>query len=81
MEWAKTRSQARFNLASSGVAELPMAEWKALRPERRHHLQQRVWTAGAEDAVAALKPRCLARRICALIFFWATGCGRGFARP
>ena len=23
MEWAKTRSQARFNLASSGVAELP----------------------------------------------------------
>ena len=26
MEWAKTRSQARFNLASSGVAELPMAE-------------------------------------------------------
>ena len=26
MEWAKTRSQARFNLASSGVAELPMSE-------------------------------------------------------
>jgi len=26
MEWAKTRSQARFNLASSGVAELPTAE-------------------------------------------------------
>jgi aspartate/methionine/tyrosine aminotransferase len=26
MEWAKTRSQARFNLASSGVAELPLAE-------------------------------------------------------
>lgn len=25
MEWAKTRSQSRFNLASSGVAELPMA--------------------------------------------------------
>ena len=26
MEWAKTRSQARFNLASSGVAELEAAE-------------------------------------------------------
>ena len=26
MEWAKTRSQARFNLASSGVAEIPMSE-------------------------------------------------------
>jgi aspartate/methionine/tyrosine aminotransferase len=26
MEWAKTRSQARYNLASSGVAELPMSE-------------------------------------------------------
>ena len=26
MEWAKTRSQARFNLASSGVAELPTSE-------------------------------------------------------
>ncbi len=26
MEWAKTRSQARFNLASSGVAEMPMSE-------------------------------------------------------
>jgi len=26
MEWAKTCSQARFNLASSGVAELPLAE-------------------------------------------------------
>jgi len=26
MEWAKTRSHARFNLASSGVAELPTAE-------------------------------------------------------
>jgi aspartate/methionine/tyrosine aminotransferase len=25
MEWAKTRSQARFNLASSGVAELPLS--------------------------------------------------------
>jgi aspartate/methionine/tyrosine aminotransferase len=26
MEWAKTRSQARFNLASSGVAAFPLAE-------------------------------------------------------
>ena len=26
MEWAKTRSQARFNLASSGVAAFPIAE-------------------------------------------------------
>jgi hypothetical protein len=26
MEWAKTRSQSRFNLASSGVAELPIRE-------------------------------------------------------
>jgi aspartate/methionine/tyrosine aminotransferase len=26
MEWAKTRSQARFNLASSGVAEMPMSD-------------------------------------------------------
>mgnify|MGYP003416800600 CR=1 FL=1 len=26
MEWAKTRSAARFNLASSGVAAFPLAE-------------------------------------------------------
>jgi hypothetical protein len=62
-------------------AELPMAEWEQMRPVRRHHLQQRVWTAGAEDSVADRKPRCLARRFCALIFFMATGCGRGFAKP
>jgi len=29
MEWAKTQSQAPFNLASSGVAELPAAELRA----------------------------------------------------
>src|SRR2546425_7946109 len=31
MEWAKTRSQAPFNLASSGMAALPLADlpWRA----------------------------------------------------
>ena len=29
MEWAKTRSSARFNLASSGVAGYPLAELEA----------------------------------------------------
>ena len=28
IEWAKTRSQARFNLATSGVMNYPMAELK-----------------------------------------------------
>ena len=27
MEWAKTRSHARFNLATSGVASVPMSEF------------------------------------------------------
>jgi hypothetical protein len=29
MEWAKTRSQARFNLAASGVVDYPLAELRA----------------------------------------------------
>ena len=29
MHWAKTRSQARFNLASSGVASFPLRELEA----------------------------------------------------
>ena len=32
MEWAKTRSNARFNLASSGLAPLPLAELGELEP-------------------------------------------------
>lgn len=29
IEWAKTRSQARFNLATSGVIHYPMTEFPA----------------------------------------------------
>ena len=33
MEWAKTCSHARFNLATSGVASVPMAEFPARTAE------------------------------------------------
>jgi len=39
MEWAKTRSQARYNLAASGVASYPLADLAALGAVRMEDLE------------------------------------------
>jgi aspartate/methionine/tyrosine aminotransferase len=39
MEWAKTRSQARYNLASSGVAPYPLADLVALGAVRMEDME------------------------------------------
>jgi hypothetical protein len=59
-------------------AQMDMGEWAQMLPHTRH---VHVWAVDEESDVPAPAPRCLARRICAGLWFIATGCGRGFAKP
>lgn len=43
MHWAKTSSRARFNLATSGLANLKLQDLQGFSKRSRNHGRDRIW--------------------------------------